>query len=108
MRLAQRVLSWLLQTADLSQTLAEARTHQQVDEELGEAVAEAEPHDEEVQLTWDVLAPPLAVVLDEAYHGEGQPRDQKERTDDEADVVVPGTLREVLVHFLKKQNKTEN
>ena len=95
-----------LHLADLPEALAELRAHQHVDQELGEAVAEAEPHAVEVDLLGDVLALPALDALRHADEGEGQPGDEEHGRDDEADVVVPRPLREVLVNSLHKETTT--
>ena len=94
-----------LDFTDLPQASAKLGAHEDVDDELGEAVAEAEPHAVEVDLLGDVLAAPAFHALRQADEGEGQPRDEEHGRDDEADVVVPGALREVVVNTLK-HNKT--
>ena len=91
--------------AHLPQTLAELGAHEQVDEHLGEAVAEAEPHAVEVDGLGDVLAGPTLGALGHSDEGEGEPGEEEHDCDDEADVVVPGALREVLVHPLEKREK---
>ncbi|KAL8574022.1 hypothetical protein ACOMHN_065997 [Nucella lapillus] len=86
--------------AHFSQPLAKLGTQEDEDDELGEAVAEAEPHAVEVDLFGDAFQGGSRGMLGYADDGEGQPGDEIEYSDDEGDVVVPGALREVLVHPL--------
>ena len=96
-----------IQLTDLPEAVAELGAHEDVDDELGEAVAEAEPHAVEVDLLGNVLVAPAPHALRHADDGERQPRDEEHGRDDEADVVVPGALREVLVHALQKQEEEQ-
>ena len=100
-------VAWVkpIQLADLPEAVAELGAHEDVDDELGEAVAEAEPHAVEVDLLGNVLVTPASHALRHADDGEGQPRDEEHGRDDEADVVVPGALREVLVHTLQQREE---